>query len=74
MPPETPVTRPIALTVATAALLLLHVPPLAVSLSVVAVPAQNVVGEPVIVPALAPEITVTASVAVSAPQPLVTIY
>ncbi len=56
-PPDTPTTRPDADTVATAVLLLLHVPPETVSVNVDGVPAQKALA-PVIVPAEAPVITV----------------
>ena len=67
-----PVTVPVALTVATPAVLLLHTPPAAASANVVAVPVHTVV-VPVIVPAVGVADTVTVVVAVAVPQLLVTV-
>jgi hypothetical protein len=71
-PAETPVTTPDALTVATAALLLLHTPPLTASANVVLAPGQTVV-VPVIEPAVATPLTVIADVAVAEPHVEVTV-
>lgn len=67
-----PVTRPEVLTVAIDELLLLHAPP-DTGLLKVAVVAAHTIGVPDIVPAVARALTVTARVAVAAPQPLVTV-
>ena len=53
-----PRTNPLASTIATVGVLLLHVPPLPVVNNWVTVPA-HIEGAPVIVPALAPGLTVT---------------
>ena len=60
-------TMPVALTVATAVLLLLQVPPLTVSVRDAGVPAQKVDGPPM-VPAVATVLTVTGCVAMAVPQ------
>ena len=72
MPAATPVTVPPALTVATAVLALVQVPPAAVSVSVVLAPAHTVVVPPM-VPAAAAGLTVTFCVATAVPQLLVTL-
>jgi hypothetical protein len=67
VPAETPVTKPAdELTVATEALLLLHVPPGMGSVRLTAAPEQTVAG-PVIEPP--PEETITVFVADDDPQP-----
>lgn len=66
-----PVTTPAALTLATDALLVLQVPPVAEPVSVAGVPMQIVVG-PDIVPADGVSITVMALVSMAVPQLLVT--
>ena len=71
VPELTPVTIPVAVTVATEVLLLRHVPPLAVSLSVTVEPVQTGAVEPVITPALAVPLTVTDLEAELEPQLLV---
>ena len=70
VPGVTPVTRPVADTVAFP-LLALQVPPLAASVSDILVPVITVDG-PVIVPAEEP-VTVTLAVAVAVPQLFVTV-
>ena len=72
MPVAMPVTVPVLFTVAMAALLVLQVPPLAASVSVVLVPVHTVV-LPLMVPAVADGLTVMACVAVAVPQLLVTV-
>ena len=59
VPAATPNTVPLPLTVANEVLLLLHVPPTAVSLSGV-VPPAHTVDEPVMVPALGDVLTTIA--------------
>ena len=59
LPEFPPVTVPVALTVAIAPLLELHVPPVTVSDKLIVFPAQTVVG-PLIVPASGAGLTVTA--------------
>ena len=70
VPAKTPVTTP-PVTIAVA-LLLLHTPPAAASLSVITDPAHTPEG-PVMVPALGEELTVTNVVAAAVPQPLLTV-
>ena len=72
MPAATPVTTPVLLTEAIPAALVLHVPPVVALLSVIEAPAHTAEG-PVMVPAEAVRFTVTANVATSVPQPLVTL-
>ena len=72
VPVLTAVNNPVALTVATVASVLVHVPPETVSVNALVVPAQSVV-EPDIVPPLARASTVIADVAVAVPQELVTL-
>ena len=72
VPAVAPVTIPVAVTAATAALLLLHVPPAVASDNVVVAPVHTVV-VPVIVPAVGVAVTVTVAVAVAVPQALVTL-
>ena len=72
-PPLTPVTTPVALTVATAVLLLLQAPPVAVSLRVVVAPAQMVAVAGLTIPGAASGFTVTGRVASDEPQELVRI-
>ena len=72
VPAETGDTRPEALIVATAVLLLLHVPPPTVSLSDEPEPTQNDEG-PVMIPAVAIALTVTGKVAEDVPQLVVTV-
>ena len=71
MPVATPVTRPVALTVALAGLTLLHIPPPAASVSAV-VAAGQTDRTPVMLPALGAGFTVTTTVAAAVPQLLVT--
>jgi hypothetical protein len=67
-----PINVPEPVTVATAALLLLHTPPETLSVNVLVAPTH--IGEvPVIVPALAEGLTVTTNVAFCVPQLLVTV-
>ena len=72
MPPLMPVTVPVVLTLATAGLLLLQLPPLVASASADVLPAQNVV-VPVMAATVAPVLTVTVLVAVAVPQALVSV-
>lgn len=72
LPADSPVTRPPEFTVATAVLLLVHVPPVVEALSVVVVPVQIVV-VPVIDPAEGAPFTVTVATALFEPQVLVTV-
>ena len=69
MPAPTPVTTPVALTVATAVLLLLQVPPVAVSVKVAVAPVQTPAG-PETIPAFGSGLTVIV-VEVSALEQLV---
>ena len=71
-PSDMAVTAPVLPIVATAGLLLLHVPPLVASVSVVVPPAHSVV-MPVITPADT-ALTVMVLVAVAVPQTFVTVY
>ena len=73
VPAATPPTTPVVLfTVAIAALLLLQVPPLTELVSAVLEPIQTV-DEPLIVPAVAAEVIVTATVAIPVPHAVVTV-
>lgn len=73
VPAATPVTTPVdAFTEAIVALPVVHRPPLTVLVNVAVVPVHAVDG-PLIVPALAPVVTVTFAVAVVLPQLLVTV-
>ena len=72
VPPATPVTTPVLPTVATAVLPLVQEPPLTSSLKVVAAVAHTV-GVPVIIPALASDVTVTTSEVLWLPQLLDTV-
>ena len=73
LPAETPVTAPLAVTVATAVLLLLHTPPLTASEKLaVPPPAHMVNGPPVIVPGTGSGLTVTGTFATAVPQLFVT--
>jgi len=75
LPAPTPVTTPVASTVAIEALLLLHVPPLAVSTKVITLPAQTVVVEAVMLPASVDGYMVSTCVAITEhPNILVTLY
>ena len=65
-----PVTVPVLPTVATAVLLLAHVPPITVLLSAVVLPVHTV-AVPLSVPADGAALTVTTLVAALVPQPLV---
>ena len=67
LPALIPRTIPVVLTLATAALLLLHVPPLVASANEVVAPVHTLV-VPVMVPTEVPVVTDTASVALDAPQ------
>ena len=58
VPAATPFTEPEALTVAAAVLVLLHTPPVAPSVSVVADPA-HIAAAPLMAPAIGNELTVT---------------
>ena len=70
-PTATPVTiPPEGVTVATPVLLLLHVPPVTPSLSVINEPRQTLLA-PVMVPAVAPGLTVIVAVSTAVPQELV---
>ena len=73
VPAAIPVTVPVLLTVATAMLLLLQVPPAAAiaSLNVVVVPAHRVVA-PDMLPAFGSVLTVTTVVVTAVPQALLT--
>ena len=73
LPAEMPETTPVvALTVATAVLVLLQVPPVPVLVNVITEPVHtNVV--PLMVPAFESGLTVIAYVAVAVPQPVVTV-
>ena len=71
LPVATPVTTPELLTVATEVLLLLHVPPLTLSVNEVILPTDTV-EVPVIVPADGAAFTITEAVALAVPQLLVT--
>ena len=72
MPAETPVITPVDAIVATLTLILLHVPPAAMSLNDVFAPVQNA-ATPVIVPAAGNGFTVITTVAAALPQLLVTV-
>ena len=72
MPVATPVTTPALLTVASAALLLLQVPPVVASVSVMVAPVHTIAG-PVMVPADGAGLTVSACVATAVPQLVVTV-
>jgi hypothetical protein len=74
-PPEIPVTTPVEeLTVPIAAIVLLHTPPaVPLAVNVVVAPAQTV-AVPLMVPGVANGFTVAILVAVTAPQPFVTVY
>ena len=72
VPAATPVTKPEPVTLATAGLLLLHVPPLTELLSVIVAPAHTV-PDPLIVPAVALPFTVTVAVLLTGPQLAVTV-
>ena len=71
VPTATPVTTPVVLTLAIAALEVLHTPPLAVLVSVKDEPGQSGVA-PLIAPASGKALTVTLAVALAVPQLLVT--
>jgi hypothetical protein len=73
LPSETPETSPALLTVATDVLLLLQSPPVPEVLSVVVL-LTHTAAVPDIVPASGLALIVTALVATSEPQPLVTVY
>ena len=72
VPEVIPFTTPEVPTVATTVLVLLHTPPVAVSVNAVDEPAHTV-AVPVIVPAPGAGLTVTLIVAATVPQPLVTV-
>ena len=72
VPVALPLTTPAVVTLATALLLLLQVPPLTVEVSVLVAPVHNAV-VPLIVPADAPGLTAIVAVAVAVPQLLVTV-
>ena len=72
VPAVSPVTLPEASIVATVMSLLLQVPPVTASASVVVPPPAHTVVVPVIVPADGPEPTLTVAVARLVPQLLVT--
>ena len=72
VPALTPVTRPVALIVATPVDTLLHTPPAAASVNWVVAVGHTVV-VPVIEPALGERLTVTNVVATAVPQLLVTV-
>ena len=74
VPATPPVTMPVAPTVATAGVTLLHVPPAERSVSAVVPPAGQSVSAPVIVPATGDGFTVTTVVAATVPQLFVTVY
>ena len=69
-PADTPVTTPLPLTVATKILVLLHVPPTAVSVSTPGTPLQ-MDADPVITPATGDAFTVNDLVAVAVQPPTV---
>ena len=71
MPAATPVTIPVVPILAFA-LLVLHVPPVTVSVMVVVAPVHTV-DAPEIAPAFGAGLTVIVLVAVAVPQPLVTV-
>jgi hypothetical protein len=73
VPGEIPVTTPAALTVATATLLELHVPPGALSSTCMVSPSHTTLA-PVITPGSTSGITVTLVVAVADPHTFVTVY
>ena len=73
VPPLTPVTMPVLPTVAMAVLVLLQVPPGAMSDKVVLLPAHTV-GIPVMVPAFSAGPMVSTLVVTAVPQLLVTVY
>ena len=72
VPTATAVTTPVVLTLATALLLVVQVPPVAVLVSVNDAPGQSGVA-PLMVPASGIAFTVTLAVAVAVPQLLVTL-
>ena len=67
VPGATPVTTPVGSTVATAVVVLLHMPPVATSVKFILVPGQRV-NRPVMAPATGSGFTVTTAVAVTVPQ------
>ena len=71
LPEETPDTTPVLFTAATEVLLLLQVPPVTTSLSVVDEPAHMAL-LPVMVPETGNGLTVASLLATEVPQPLVT--
>ena len=71
-PADIPINKPVLVTVATAALLLLHTPPETDSVSALVAPTHIVV-VPVIAPALADGLTVSTCVAATVPQLFVTV-
>jgi len=74
VPAATPDTIPVEPTVATDVLLLLHVPPVAVSARVIVDPTQTL-DDPVIAGTVGNGLTVTAAVTIVVqPKPLVTLY
>jgi len=72
-PADTPVTTPVALTVATAALVLLQVPPVAASVKVRFDPTQMLPVDGDTVPALSAGLMVTPAVVKAVAQPVVTV-
>ena len=70
VPFDTPVTEPVLLTVATAVLLLLHVPPPTASVRDIVEPVHTTDG-PLMLPAVAVRLTVIAAVVVAVPQEVV---
>ena len=72
VPAVTPVTTPVLLTVATAVLPLVQMPPEVASVRVVTAPTHTA-GVPVMVPATAAGLMVMALVAAAVPQLLVTV-
>lgn len=72
MPAATPVTTPLAFTLAMLAALVLHAPPLPVWLMVIVAPAHILLA-PLNVPAFGRPVTVITLVAVALPQLLVTL-
>ena len=72
VPAVTPITDPVLPTVAIVVAVLLHAPPVAASDKPVVEPTHTV-AVPVMVPADGNGLTVTTSVAIAAPQPLVAV-
>ena len=71
VPEVRPVTLPVLLTVAMVALLVVQLPPVVVSVSIMVLPAHTVDG-PLIAPTTVPGVTVMVSLVAAVPQVVVT--